>query len=37
MKVLISDGLSPIGGDVLRKAGLDVDVNTGITPEELKK
>lgn len=37
MKVLISDNLSPVGVDVLRKAGLDVDVNTGLAPEELKK
>ncbi len=37
MKVLISDNLSPIGVDVLRKAGLDVDVKTGLAPEELKK
>jgi D-3-phosphoglycerate dehydrogenase len=36
MKVLISDNLSPLGVDVLRKAGLHVDVNTGLTPEELK-
>lgn len=37
MKVLISDNLSAIGVDVLTKAGLEVDVNTGLAPEELKK
>lgn len=37
MKVLISDNLSQVGVDVLKKAGLEVDVNTGLAPEELKK
>jgi D-3-phosphoglycerate dehydrogenase len=37
MKVLISDNLSQVGVDVLRNAGLEVDVNTGLAPEELKK
>jgi D-3-phosphoglycerate dehydrogenase len=37
MKVLISDNLSQVGVDVPRKAGLEVDVNTGLAPEELKK
>ncbi len=37
MKVLISDNLSPIGAEILREAGLEVDVNTGLAPEELKK
>lgn len=36
MKVLISDNLAPIGEKILREAGLDVDVNTGLPPEELK-
>jgi len=36
MKVLISDNLAPIGEKILREAGLDVDVNTGLSPEELK-
>ncbi len=36
MKVLISDNLAPIGEKILRDAGLDVDVNTGLPPEELK-
>jgi len=37
MKVLISDNLSQVGIDVLKKSGLQVDVNTGLPPEELKK
>jgi len=36
MKVLVSDNLSQIGVDVLKNAGLDVDVKTGLAPEELK-
>ncbi len=36
MKVLISDNLAPIGEEILKKAGLEVDVNTGLPPEELK-
>ncbi|HBI14314.1 MAG TPA: phosphoglycerate dehydrogenase [Desulfobulbaceae bacterium] len=36
MKVLISDNLSPVGEKILRDAGLDVDVKTGLPPEELK-
>ncbi len=36
MKVLISDNLAPIGVKILEDAGLDVDVNTGLAPEELK-
>jgi len=36
MKVLISDNLSPIGEKILRDAGLEVDVKTGLPPEELK-
>jgi D-3-phosphoglycerate dehydrogenase len=36
MKVLISDNLAPVGEKILREAGLDVDVNTGLAPEELK-
>ncbi len=35
MKVLVSDNLSPLGVDVLKKAGLTVDVKTGMKPEEL--
>ena len=37
MKVLVSDNLSPVGVKVLEDAGLTVDVNTGLDPEELKK
>lgn len=37
MKVLISDNLSPAGVKILEDAGLEVDVNTGLAPEELKK
>jgi D-3-phosphoglycerate dehydrogenase len=37
MKVLISDNLAPIGADILREAGLEVDINTGLPPEELIK
>ena len=36
MKVLVSDNLSQIGIDILRNAGLEVDVKTGLSPEELK-
>ncbi len=36
MKVLISDNLSQAGVDILEKAGLEVDVNTGLSPGELK-
>ena len=37
MKVLISDNLAPIGAQILRDAGLEVDINTGLAPEELKR
>jgi len=37
MKVLISDNLAPVGAQILRDAGLEVDINTGLAPEELKK
>jgi D-3-phosphoglycerate dehydrogenase len=37
MKVLISDNLAPIGAKILEEAGLEVDINTGLPPEELKK
>jgi D-3-phosphoglycerate dehydrogenase len=36
MRVLISDNLSPKGVEILEKAGLEVDVKTGMSPEELK-
>lgn len=34
-KVLISDKLSPRAADIFRERGIDVDVRTGMTPEEL--
>lgn len=37
MKVLISDNLAPIGAQILKDAGIEVDINTGLAPEELKK
>ncbi|MFO7963745.1 MAG: phosphoglycerate dehydrogenase [Desulfobacterales bacterium] len=38
MKVLISDNLGEIGIDMLRKEdGIEVDVKTGLSPEELKE
>ncbi|MBN2654610.1 MAG: phosphoglycerate dehydrogenase [Nitrospirae bacterium] len=36
MKVLVSDSISQNGVEILRKAGLEVDVKTGLKPEELK-
>ncbi len=36
MKVLVSDNISQKGVDILKKAGLEVDVKTGLKPEELK-
>jgi len=36
MKVLISDNLSQAGVDILEKTGLEVDVNAGLAPDELK-
>ena len=36
MKVLISDNLAPIGEKILREAGLEVDNNPGLAPDELK-
>ena len=35
-KVLISDSMSPQAADIFRGRGIDVDVNTGLKPEELK-
>jgi D-3-phosphoglycerate dehydrogenase len=37
MKVLISDNLSEKGVKILEKAGLKVDVKTGLAPDKLKK
>lgn len=36
MKVLISDNLASVGETIIRDAGLDVDVRTGLSPEELR-
>ena len=37
MKVLVSDNLSEVGIKIFQETiGIDVDVNTGLTPEELK-
>ncbi|MCX7724354.1 MAG: phosphoglycerate dehydrogenase [Thermodesulfovibrio sp.] len=36
MKVLVSDSISPKGIEILKKAGFEVDVKTGLKPEELK-
>ncbi|MEA2102323.1 MAG: phosphoglycerate dehydrogenase [Thermodesulfobacteriota bacterium] len=37
MKILISDKLSDRGVEILKQAGFDVDVNTGLAPEEILK
>ncbi|QPJ60934.1 MAG: phosphoglycerate dehydrogenase [Candidatus Nitronauta litoralis] len=38
MKVLVSDNLSPVGVEILKKAGgIEVDVKTGLAKEELIK
>ena len=36
MKVLVSDNISPKGVEILKKSGLEVDVKTGMKPDELK-
>ena len=36
MKVLISDNISPKGVEILKNAGLEVDIQTGMSPQELK-
>jgi D-3-phosphoglycerate dehydrogenase / 2-oxoglutarate reductase len=36
-KVLISDKLSPLAVEIFRERGVDVDINVGLTPEELKE
>ncbi len=37
MKVLISDSLSDIGIEIFKETpGIDIDINTGLTPNELK-
>ncbi len=37
MKVLISDNLSPVGVDILKKAGLDVDARSKTSVEEIEQ
>ena len=38
MKVLVSDEFSPQGLEILQKAkGVEVDVKTGLSPDELRK
>ena len=37
MKILVSDNLSKKGINILKKAGLEVDVKTGLSKEELKR
>ena len=38
MKVLVADDLSPQGLEILRQAeGIEVEVKTGLRPEELKE
>lgn len=36
MKVLVSDNLGEAGIEILQSAGFEVDVKTGLSPEELK-
>jgi len=37
MKVLVSDNLSPLGVDILKKAqGIEVEVKVGLSPEQLR-
>jgi len=36
MKVLISDNISSKGIDILKEAGLEVDIKTGMNPDQLK-
>ncbi len=36
MKVLVSDNISAKGVDILKNAGLQVDVKVGLSPDELK-
>jgi len=37
MKVLISDNMSAVAPEIFREAGLEVDIKTGLAPEELKR
>ena len=36
MKVLVSDNIAPKGIEILKTAGIEVDVKTGMSPAELK-
>ena len=35
-KVLISDSMSPRAAEIFRERGIDVDVKTGMKPDQLK-
>ena len=37
MKILVCDPIAEDGVDILQKAGIEVDIKTGMKPEELKK
>jgi D-3-phosphoglycerate dehydrogenase len=37
MKILVCDPIAEDGVDILQKAGMQVDIKTGLKPEELKK
>ena len=37
MKVLVSDSIADKGVEMMRQAGIEVDVKTGLAPEELKR
>jgi D-3-phosphoglycerate dehydrogenase / 2-oxoglutarate reductase len=37
MKILVCDPIAEDGVDILKKAGVDVDIKTGMKPEDLKK
>lgn len=36
-RVLITDNLSPAGLDLLRKAGLEIDLRSGLTPPQVRE
>ncbi len=36
-KVLISDKMNPLAAEIFKKAGVEVDVKTGLSPEQLKE
>ena len=37
MRVIVSDSIADKGVEMMRQAGIEVDVNTGLTPEELER